>query len=126
MIRRNRAALCVWRILRKFVALNDMEQNDKSKDKARSRRRPWLWVVIPMAVLVGMAIVSGDVLLAVVLAILVCFVMYVPRRVVSFDEFFNIVTKGNYVKASYKDEFIDNFIDSPYACISIRFWNKLD
>ena len=50
--------------------------------------------IIPMAVLVGMAIVSGDVLLAVVLAILVCFVMYVPRRVVSFDEFFNIVTKG--------------------------------
>lgn len=43
-----------------------------------------------------------------------------------FNSAFNIVTKGNYVKASYKDEFIDNFIDSPYACISIRFWNKLD
>ena len=56
MIRRNRAALCVWRILRKFVALNDMEQNDKSKDKARSRRRPWLWVVIPMAVLVSVVL----------------------------------------------------------------------
>ena len=46
----------MWRILRKFVALNDMEQNDKSKDKARSRRRPWLWVVIPMAVLVSVVL----------------------------------------------------------------------
>ncbi len=50
--------------------------------------------VVPMAVLVGVAIVTGDVLVAVVLAILVCFLMYVPRKVIRFDEFFNIVVKG--------------------------------
>ena len=50
--------------------------------------------VIPMAVLVGVAIATSDVLLAVVLALLVCFVIYVPRKVVRFDEFFNIVTRG--------------------------------
>ena len=50
--------------------------------------------VVPMAVLVGVAIVTGDVLVAVVLALLVCFLMYVPRKVIRFDEFFNIVVKG--------------------------------
>ena len=50
--------------------------------------------VVPMAVLVGVAIVTGDVLVAVVLAILVCFLMYVPRKVIRFDEFFSIVVKG--------------------------------
>lgn len=50
--------------------------------------------IIPMAVLVGVAIATSDVLLAVVLALLVCFVIYVPRKVVRFDEFFNIVTRG--------------------------------
>lgn len=50
--------------------------------------------VIPMAVLVGVAIATSDVLVAVVLSVLVCFIIYVPRKVVRFDEFFNIVTKG--------------------------------
>lgn len=50
--------------------------------------------VIPMAVLVGVAVATSDVLVAVVWAIIVCFIIYVPRKVITFDEFFNVVAKG--------------------------------
>ena len=50
--------------------------------------------LIPMGVLVGVCIVTSDVLVAVVLAVLACFIIYVPRKVVKFDEFFNTVAKG--------------------------------
>jgi Na+/H+ antiporter NhaC len=50
--------------------------------------------IIPMAVLVGVAVVTSDVLVAVVLAIFACFIIYVPRKIVKFDDFFNIVAKG--------------------------------
>lgn len=50
--------------------------------------------LIPMGVLVGVCIATSDVLVAVVLAVLACFIIYVPRKVVKFDEFFNTVAKG--------------------------------
>lgn len=50
--------------------------------------------IIPMGVLVGVAVATSDVLVAVVLAILACFILYVPRKIVTFDNFFNIVAKG--------------------------------
>ncbi len=50
--------------------------------------------IIPMAVLVGIAIVTGDLLLAVMVAIVVCFVMYIPRKIVAFDDFFTLIIKG--------------------------------
>lgn len=50
--------------------------------------------IIPMAVLVGVAVATSDVLVAVVWAIIACFIIYVPRKVITFDEFFNIVAKG--------------------------------
>lgn len=50
--------------------------------------------IIPMGVLVGVAVATSDVLVAVVLAILACFIIYVPRKIVKFDDFFNIVAKG--------------------------------
>lgn len=50
--------------------------------------------ILPMAVLVALAIITSDLLLAVVAAIFVCFVLYVPRKVVSLDEFFNLIVKG--------------------------------
>lgn len=50
--------------------------------------------IIPMAVLVGVCIVTSDVLVAVVLAVIACFIMYVPRKVVKFDDFFNVVARG--------------------------------
>ena len=50
--------------------------------------------VVPMLVLVVTAIATSDLLLSVTLALLVCFVMYVPRKVVPLDDFFNLVVKG--------------------------------
>ncbi|MGN0313711.1 MAG: Na+/H+ antiporter NhaC family protein [Fusicatenibacter sp.] len=50
--------------------------------------------VIPMVVLVAIAIATSDLLLAVVVSLLVCYFLYVPRKVMSTDEFFNLVIKG--------------------------------
>ncbi len=50
--------------------------------------------LLPMAVLVALAIITGDLLLAVVVSILVCFVLYVPRKTVQLDEFFQLVVRG--------------------------------
>lgn len=50
--------------------------------------------VIPMVVLVVLAIVTSDLLLSVVAAIMICFVLYVPRKVILFDNFFEILVKG--------------------------------
>ncbi len=50
--------------------------------------------VIPMVVLVVLAIVTSDLLLSVVAAIMICFVLYVPRKVIPFDNFFEILVKG--------------------------------
>ena len=47
-----------------------------------------------MGVLVGVCVATSDVLVAVVLAIITCFIIYVPRKVIKFDEFFNTVAKG--------------------------------
>ena len=50
--------------------------------------------VIPMVVLVVLAIVTSDLLLSVAAAIMICFVLYVPRKVILFDNFFEIFVKG--------------------------------
>lgn len=50
--------------------------------------------IIPMGVLVALAVGTSNLLMAVVVAILVCFVLYVPRKVVAMDEFFNLIVKG--------------------------------
>lgn len=50
--------------------------------------------LIPMIVLVALAIITGDLLLAVVASLLVCFVIYVPRGVVKLDDFFNLIVRG--------------------------------
>ena len=47
-----------------------------------------------MVVLVVLAIVTSDLLLSVVAAIMICFVLYVPRKVILFDNFFEILVKG--------------------------------
>lgn len=52
------------------------------------------YFMIPMILLVVMAILTGDLLLAVVADLIVCFLLYVPSRTVSLDEFFNLVFRG--------------------------------
>lgn len=50
--------------------------------------------VIPMAVLVAIAIITGDLLLAVVLAIACCMLMYLPRKIIAANEIFGVIVKG--------------------------------
>lgn len=50
--------------------------------------------VIPMVVLVAITVITSDLLMAVVVALLVCAVIYIPRKVVAFDEFVNYMIKG--------------------------------
>ena len=50
--------------------------------------------LIPMGVLVGVAVVTGDILVAVIIALIVCFVMYVPRKIISIDNFLSSMIRG--------------------------------
>ena len=50
--------------------------------------------VIPMVILVAVAIITGDLLLAVVLAIACCVLMYLPRKKIAPNEFFSVLVKG--------------------------------
>ena len=54
-----------------------------------------IWNVLsPMGVLVGVAVVTGDILVAVIIALIICFVMYVPRRIISVDGFLSSMIRG--------------------------------
>lgn len=50
--------------------------------------------LIPMGILVGVTIATGDILVSVILALIVCFVMYIPRKILSVDEFMNSMIRG--------------------------------
>ncbi|MEE8885366.1 MAG: Na+/H+ antiporter NhaC family protein [Eubacteriales bacterium] len=50
--------------------------------------------IIPMGVLVAVAIITGDILVAVVLALIVCYVMYVPRKILSSEAFMTSMITG--------------------------------
>ncbi len=67
--------------------------NHEAFDEADNSGSMWDFI-IPMAVLVAIAATLGDLLLAVVASIGVCFVLYIPRKVVTFADFFNVVLKG--------------------------------
>lgn len=51
--------------------------------------------LIPMVILIATAIISRDVLVAVVVALAVCFVLYVPcKKIMGMDEFMNNIVAG--------------------------------
>ncbi len=50
--------------------------------------------LIPMGVLVGVAVATGDILVAVIIALIVCFIMYVPRKIISIDDFLSSMIRG--------------------------------
>ncbi|MCD8231762.1 MAG: hypothetical protein LUD14_08095 [Clostridiales bacterium] len=50
--------------------------------------------LIPIIVLVFLAIWTGEILLGVLAALIVCLVMYVPRKILSMEEFFNLMVSG--------------------------------
>ena len=52
------------------------------------------YFIIPMTVLVALALITGDILSAVVVALAVCFGIYIPRHVMSLDDFMNNSIEG--------------------------------
>ena len=52
------------------------------------------YFIIPMTVLVALAVITGDILVAVVIALGVCFAIYIPRRVMSVDDFMSNTIAG--------------------------------
>jgi Na+/H+ antiporter NhaC len=56
-------------------------------------RSVWFFI-IPLAVLVGIAVVTGDLVVAAIIAILVCMVLYIAGKVMTFSEFWDTFVKG--------------------------------
>ena len=50
--------------------------------------------LLPMGVLIGMTIISGDLFISVIAALFVCLVLYVPRKKMTFDDFCDIYIRG--------------------------------
>ncbi len=50
--------------------------------------------LIPMIILVAVAVVTNDLLFAVLIGLFVCFLLYIPRKVVHVDQFMSIITSG--------------------------------
>ena len=74
---------------------SDASRKYNHEDRAGYEEDGNIWdFVIPMAVLVAIAIITGDLLLAVVLAIACCMLMYLPRKIIAANEFFGVIVKG--------------------------------
>lgn len=56
-------------------------------------RSVWYFIV-PLAVLVGIAVITGDLVVAAVIAILVCMVLYLAGKIMTFSEFWETFVKG--------------------------------
>lgn len=67
--------------------------NKESEEDGDEDGNIW-YFLIPMGILVSLAVITGDILVAVVVALAVCFVIYVPRRVMSVDDFMNNTISG--------------------------------
>lgn len=52
------------------------------------------YFLIPMTVLVALAVMTKDILVAVMVALAVCFLIYIPRKVMSVDDFMNNTIAG--------------------------------
>ena len=67
------------------------EQEEDMLDEKSSRILDFL---IPIGVLIVVTLVSGELLYALMGAMLVCLLMYVPRKKMNFDEFCNLILTG--------------------------------
>lgn len=66
-----------------------------NKDDAGKTEDGNIWLfLIPMAVLVAIGVITTDVLLGVVAALIVCMVLYVPTKVMSLEKFMDHVVSG--------------------------------
>lgn len=56
-------------------------------------RSVWFFI-IPLAILVSIAVVTGDLVIAAIIAILVCMVLYIGAKIMTFSEFWDTFVKG--------------------------------
>lgn len=56
-------------------------------------RSVWFFI-IPLAILVGIAVVTGDLVIAAIIAIVVCMVLYIGAKIMTFSEFWDTFVKG--------------------------------
>ncbi len=50
--------------------------------------------LVPMIVLIAIGLITGEILVAVVVALAICLVMYVPRKLMTMEKFFNSSVQG--------------------------------
>ena len=50
--------------------------------------------LVPMIVLVAITVITGDLLVAVVVSLFVCLVMYIPQKLMTMEEYFNLIVQG--------------------------------
>ncbi len=67
--------------------------NHGTEDEVDARGCIWDFL-IPMGILVAIAVVTGDLLFGVIISVFVCLALYVPRKVVSIDNFLTVVLNG--------------------------------
>lgn len=82
------------RVARTGEVYSEISRKYNQEEAPAVRRGNLLNFLIPLAVLVALAIVSGDLLMAAVATIFLCFLMYVPQKILNPEEFLNAVVKG--------------------------------
>lgn len=50
--------------------------------------------IIPVGVLIALTVITGDLITAVIGAIVVCAIMYIPRKIISSEDLFPILSRG--------------------------------
>lgn len=67
--------------------------NHTDPTAAEGEGNVWFFL-IPMLILVAIGVITTDILLAVVVALVVCLILYVPTKLLSMEEFFNLTVSG--------------------------------
>ncbi len=73
----------------KMVGLQESEETEKFDEDGKLRD-----FIIPVVVLVGVMLYTNDLVVSVLCAIATCFVLYIPRKKMAFDDFFKNFLEG--------------------------------
>ena len=80
--------------------------SEYGEDEGRS---VW-YFIIPLAILVGVAVATGDLVVAAVIAIIVSMVLYIAGRIMTFSEFWDTFVKGFSDAPDYHFTYICTYI----------------
>lgn len=74
----------------------EMKENTESTEEYQqfSEEGQLLDFIIPVLVLIGVMLYTNDLVISVLVAIAVCFVLYIPRKKMKFDKFFENFLEG--------------------------------